>query len=196
MRLRLQASFVWSAFLAAAIALGQTNAEEPVKVVTVCDILLGGAEFNGKTVAVLGRFVSSDEGQWLVEDECGRKVEANGAARESSVWLVPRGGPSQPIPKMPALDQDSLKAKLVQVGKTTKLGKHLHYQCSVSISDGKRSEPVCGWPELPDQWAIAYGRVETMGDRRYGFGHLDGSPAQVFAQGVLVFIDEDGRLRR
>jgi hypothetical protein len=192
-RPRLHAGFVCSALLAGAIAFGQTRAEEPIKVVTVCDILLGGAEFNGKTVAVLGRFAGSDEGQWLVEDECGRKVEVNGVVRESSVWLVPRSSPFQANSGTPPFDQDSLKAKLSQVGKTTKLGKHVQYQCTLSTNGGK---PECGWPELPDQWAIAYGKVETIGDSRSGFGHLGGSPAQLFAQGVLVFIDENGRLRR
>jgi hypothetical protein len=192
---RFHAGFVGYAFLAAAIAFGQANAEEPIKVVTVCDILSDPAGFNGKLIAVLGRYDATDEGSWLSEDGCGRKLETSGAAVHISVWRVPRGSPSQPVPRMPALDQDSLKAKLAQAGKTTKLGKHLRYQCSVSISDGKTSQPECGWPELPDQWAIAYGRVETMGDGRYGFGHLGGSPAQVFAQGALVLIDEDGRVR-
>lgn len=192
MRLRFQAAFICPAFWALAVAYGQTNTNQPIRVLTVCDVLLGGAEFDGKTVAVLGRFVGSDEGQWLVEDECDRKLETNRAPLHISVWLVGRGSPSQPILRMPALDQASLKAKLVQAGKTTKLGKHLQYQCSVSISDGKTE---CGWPELQDQWAIAYGKVETMGDRRYGFGHLGGSPAQVFDQGALVFIDESGRPR-
>ena len=190
MRLRLQTAFICPAFWALAVAYGQTNTNEPIKVLTVCDVLLGGAEFDGKTVAVLGRYVSSDEGQWLVEDECDRKLESNRAPLHISVWLVGRGSPSQPILRMPALDQASLKAKLVQAGKTTKLGKHLQYQCSVSISDGKTE---CGWPELLDQWAIAYGKVETMGDRRNGFGHLGGSSAQVFDQGALVFIEKDGR---
>jgi hypothetical protein len=195
-RLRFQAGFICSTLLSITVAYGQTNTNEPIKVLTVCDVLLGGADFNGKTVAVLGRFAGSEEGQWLVEDECVRKVEVNGAARESSVWLVPRGSPSQATPGTPALDQDSLKIKLEQAGKTTKLGKHPQYQCTVSVKSivpvkGEKSE--CGYSELPDQWAIAYGKVETMGDRRYGFGHLGGSPAQVF--GSLIFIDENGRPR-
>ena len=194
MTVRLQAGFACSALLAIAVAFGQTQAEEPVKVVTVCEILLGGAEFNGKTIAVLGRFAGSDEGQWLLEDECVRKVEVNGAAWKSSVWLERRGNPSQATSSAPTLNQDSLNAKLEQAGTTTKLGKHVQYQCTVSFEDGKAGKTECGFPEVPDQWVVAYGRVETMADRNYGFGHLSRSPAQVFVQ-ALVFIDENGHPR-
>jgi hypothetical protein len=80
-----------------------------------------------------------------------------------------------------------LKLKLAQAAKTTAPGKHVQFQCTISGKDGK---PECGWPEVQDQWAIAYGRVETQGDRGYGFGHLTGAPAQVIIQGHLIFIEE------
>jgi hypothetical protein len=57
MRQRLQPDFVRVVFLIiAGTALGQTTAADRVKVQTVCDILLDQGKFNGKAVAVLGRF--------------------------------------------------------------------------------------------------------------------------------------------
>ncbi len=186
MRQRLQRDFVWVVFLIAGTAFGQTNTADRVKVQTVCDILLDQGRFSGKAVAVLGRFIASDEGAWLTEDDCGRKVEAQGVPLHVSVWIEQRGIPSG-TPGTPMLDQDSLKLKLAQAAKTTTLGKHVQFQCTFSGKDGR---PECGWPEVRDQWVIAYGRVETQGDRGYGFGHLNGAPAQVIAQGKLVFIEE------
>ncbi len=102
------------------------------------------------------------------------------------VWIEQQGIPSS-TPGAPLLDQDSLKLKLAQAAKTTRLEKHVQFQCTIS---GKEGKPKCGWPEVRDQWVIAYGRVETQGDRGYGFGHLNGAPAQVIAQGKLIFIEE------
>jgi len=185
MRQRLQPGFVCVVFLIAGTALGQTNTADRVKVQTVCDILLDQGKFSGKAVAVLGRFIASDEGRWLTEDDCGRKVEAQGVPLDVSVWIEYRGTPSG-TPGTPVLDQDSLKVKLAQAAKTTKLGKHVQFQCTIR----KDGNPECGWPEVQDQWVIAYGRVETQGDRGYGFGHLNGAPAQVIIQGQLIFVEE------
>ena len=179
--------FICVVFLTTKVAPGQVKTEDRVNVVTVCDILLSQAEFNGKTVAVLGRFDASDEGAWLSEDDCGRKIQASGTALHILVWLEWRGGPSPATSKTPALDRDLLNVKLAQAAKTTKLGKHIRFQCTISAKDGK---PECGWPEVQDQWAVAYGTVETQGDRGYGFGHLAGAAAQVLEQVPLVFIDE------
>jgi hypothetical protein len=187
MRLRSQAGFISLVFLTAEVALGQIKTEDQVNVVTVCDILLSQTEFNGKTVAVLGRFDATDEGAWLTEDDCGHNIEASGTALHISVWLEWRGGPSAATSKTPALDKVLLKVKLAQAAKTTKLGKHVRFQCTISAKDQK---PECGWPEVQDQWAVAYGRVETQGHQGYGFGHLAGAAAQVLEQAPLVFIDE------
>jgi hypothetical protein len=195
-RLRLQARTLCFTLLTASVAFGQTNTEQPVKVVTVCDILLDPSNFNGKSIVVLGRLSSSDEGSWLVEDKCDRKVDSkNGTASHIMVWLEQRGrGPSTP-PSMPSIDQDSLKAKLEQAGQTTKLGKHIQYQCTISFLE-KNAKPECGWPEVNDQWAIVYGRVETVSDGENGFGHLGGAPAQVVVQAPLVSIDKNGHPKR
>lgn len=184
------------AVLNACVAFGQTNAEQPVEVVTVCDILLSPSVFEGKSIIVLGRLAASDEGAWLVEDECDRKIEArNGTSSNPIVWLEQAGrGPSKPS-EMPSIDQDSLRRKLEQAGKTTKLGKHLQYQCTISSLD-KNAKPVCGWSEVHDQWVIEYGRVETMKNRENGFGHLGGAQAQVVIKAPAVSIDENGHPRR
>ncbi len=186
MRQRLQPDFLCIVFLIGRTALGQTNTADRVKVQTVCDILLAQGKFSGKAVAVLGRFMGSDEGAWLTEDDCGRKVEAQGVPLPISVWIEQRGIASG-TPGIPMLDQDSLKLKLAQAAKTTTLGKHVQFGCTFSGKDGK---PECGWPEVRDQWVIAYGLVETQADRGYGFGHLNGAPAQEIAQGKLIFIGE------
>jgi len=188
--MRLSAALIFVAVVTSPITLAQKVSEERLSIVTVCDILLNQAEFNGRTVAILGRYISTDEGRWLDEDDCGNKPGTDGIALRALVWL--EGGGNLPSAKMPVLDRDSLREKLVQVSKTTKLGRHIQYRCTVSVKgDGQiDGKPECRWPEVPDQWVIAIGRVETQGDRGYGVGHLNGAPAQVFVQRRLLFVDE------
>jgi len=199
-RLGLYACAFHFAVLNASVTFGQTNSEQPVEVVTVCDVLLNPSGFDGKSLAVLGKFAGSDEGSWLLEDRCDREVGAkNGTSSDPSVWLEHQGScPSIP-PPMPQIDQASLRRKLEQIGKSTTLGKHLQYRCEISLSNSsseKNSKPNCGWLEAADQWVIEYGRVETMSNRKNGFGHLGGAQAQVVVKALSVSIDENGHLKR
>src|SRR5438477_6173642 len=106
MRLRLRTGFICVVLLTVGTALGQTKIKDQVSVVTVCDILFDQSEFNGKTIAVLGRFVASDEGAWLVEDGCGREIEANGIPVRISMWLEQRGISPKTL-ETPVLNQDA-----------------------------------------------------------------------------------------
>ena len=195
MRLGLHICAIYFAVLTTSVAFGQTDVTRPFKVVTVCDILLDPSKFNGKLIVVLGRFAASDEGSWLVEDKCDRQVDGkNGTTSNMDVWLNQQGRDPSTQLAMPSIDPDSLKAKLEQAGKNTKLGRHIQYQCTISFLE-KDAKPECDWPEVSDQWALVYGRVETMGDRTYGFGHLSGSPAQVLVQASAT-VDENGHPKR
>ena len=48
-----------------------------VPVVTVCEALHDLGRYNGKSIVLVGRFGSTDEGSWLSED-CERKIVTNG----------------------------------------------------------------------------------------------------------------------
>ena len=70
------------------IGLAQSKpAEAPLKPVTVCEILASPQQFNGKDLAVLGRFSFTDEGWWLAEDGCGTKLVTEGYKWGNLIWL-------------------------------------------------------------------------------------------------------------
>src|SRR5271154_4571783 len=52
-------------------AAGQVlHAEEAPKILTVCDILTKPLQFDGKMVTIRSRQTGTDEGLWLVGDQC------------------------------------------------------------------------------------------------------------------------------
>src|SRR5262245_16822081 len=117
--------------------LAQVKADEaPLVPVTVCEILANPQQFNGNSVAILGRFGRTNEGWWLSEDDCGSKLVQQGYAWPNIVWLHCC---YEPAPDPPSgslrLDDVAMAAKLKQVRSTTKL-RH-----------------------QTDQWAVVYGRI-------------------------------------
>src|SRR5215470_5045881 len=101
------------------IVMSEANPDESVTLVTVCEILKDPQHFNGKTLAVLGRFNSTDEGWWLAEDACGFKLSSGSFDWPNLVWLHCC---YEPAPDPPSgslvVDGDVLRKKLVDVRKT------------------------------------------------------------------------------
>ena len=57
---------------------GTVVAGTEVPVLSVCEILADRLAYNGKTVVVVGRTVSTTEGSWL-DQECGQKLVIDGS---------------------------------------------------------------------------------------------------------------------
>jgi hypothetical protein len=138
-----------------------------VPVLTVCEALKDAQRFEGKSVVVVGRFSSTDEGSWLDED-CGLKVPAAGREFQPSISTSYAASDFDAPPQKPSgfmWDEHLLQQKLKQVKQTTRLRQS-------------------------DQWRAIFGRLETqlprkvtIGNGRYGyttgFGHLSAAPAQL-----------------
>src|SRR5690242_5982689 len=60
---------------------------QSLKPVTVCEVLMNQQTYNGKNVAVIGRFGQTDEGRWLTEDTCDRKLVTNGFVWSNLIWV-------------------------------------------------------------------------------------------------------------
>ncbi|HUB79113.1 MAG TPA: hypothetical protein VMB03_09970 [Bryobacteraceae bacterium] len=180
---------------------------EPVKIIplTVCEALADRLNLNGKTIAIVGRFLGhsylSDEGVALDADRCPDPVvteepspEAN--PRRSLTWLNgialanwQSGGKAMP------LDRESLAAKIRAIGRSTELG------CYDDVTLNQRSKK---WERkrFRYRWAIAYGEFNTKtylhGPSGFawapgyvpsnGFGLMGDFPARIWLTGYAVKI--------
>lgn len=114
-------------FLAALLSI------EPVR---VCDVIQNPAEYEGKVVALVGRYSYRQTGRSLSEEKCG---EAHGAAIriEFDKKLAPA------TPDHLELDAPSVHKMLKAIQQQTALAKFKF-----------------GTPDY-DRWAVVYGRMET-----------------------------------
>jgi hypothetical protein len=158
--------------------------EPPLQPLTVCEILKDLPAYDGKVVAVVGRFSSRQTGRWLGEQKCDQKVVIADQEWPNAFWLSyePQNAPKPPV--VLAVDGVLLAQKLRHVKLNTTLTKF-----RFGSSDY-------------DSWAVVYGRVETRkqlvevtpaGNRRSGFGYGESSPAQLVCHGdaVVVFLGDD-----
>jgi hypothetical protein len=151
---------------------------------TVCEVLKDLAQYNGKLVAVIGRFSFRQTGRWLGEQRCAQKFVTGDQEWPNSFWV---SYDAQTAPKPPAVlqvDARILAQKLSAVRQRSSLG-NFHF----------------GSPDY-DNWALVYGRLETRQDlvtataagmRRNGFGYGESSPARLVCHGdaEVVFLNED-----
>ena len=132
----------------------------------MCDIINNRSFYNGKVVAVIGRWSPTDEEFWLVDD-CAKEIKTGDYVWDNMVSL--EYDPSSPtaFPDKMKLDKIVVKKKIAEMKSRMKPTKD------------------------KIQWAVAYGRVETQeelqtayaGDGKSlfpaGYGHLNAAPAQV-----------------
>lgn len=187
----LAAGIIAAAFLCPGISSAQSKpSAPPFKPVTVCEVLANPAQFDGKNLLVLGRSNQTFEGHWLAEDDCGTKLTMAGRTWPNSVWLECCRTPAPDPPSGTlAIDKDALDQKLQQVRQTTQLRYHLSLVTSPDEKAGARREVM-------DDWAVAYGRLEVVGEIppprnslfpelpgqktwNHGFGHLGAAPVQL-----------------
>jgi hypothetical protein len=159
------------------IAFGQAGQGSivGVPVVTVCEALHDLSRYHGKSIVVVGRFGSTDEGSWLSED-CERKIVTNGYTWADTISTTYSSSEVESPPGLPKgfkWNRELLTKKLKDVQKTTKL-------------------QVLKEDNYSDKWVAIFGRFETrlplqvvtggsgklMG---YGFGHLNTAPAQLIS---------------
>jgi hypothetical protein len=154
------------------VAFGQASGSSVAKVpvITVCEALHDLGRWNGKAIIIVGGFDSTGEGFWLDED-CKDKLVTDGYTWPDAIWIeyISKEPPPPPMPT-PLWDDKLLTAKLTLVQETTKLRVFEdHY--------------------YDDKWIAMFGRFEArlppqlrgIGRVGYGFGHLNGAPAQLIS---------------
>jgi hypothetical protein len=160
------------------------SGEPSLQPVTVCEVLKDLASYDGKTVAVVGRFSFRQTGRWLGEQKCDQKLTAGGQEWPNAFWVAYDPATAPKPPAVLAVDGVLLAKKLREV----KLGTAL-------------TQFRFGSPDY-DSWAVVYGRVETRkelvaatagGTRKNGFGYGESSPAQLVCHGdaVVVFLNDE-----
>jgi hypothetical protein len=163
------------------LSAGAKSALQPV---TVCEVLQDLAAYDGKVVAVVGRFSFRQTGRWLGEQKCAHKFVSGDLEWPNAFWVVydPETAPKPPA--VLAVNATLLSQKIREV----KLGTAL-----TKLPFGSTDY---------DSWAVIYGRVETRkdlvmpapgGSRKNGFGYGDSSPARLVCHGdaVVVFLNDE-----
>lgn len=113
---------------------------EPVR---VCEALLGPGAYDGRAVALLGRFSFRESGRFLSEETCGKELKTGGVVWPPAVRLA-EDSKSAPRPDGGLqIDAAAMDRKLAAVRERTALRRY-----------------AFGSPEY-DRWAIVYGRLEV-----------------------------------
>jgi hypothetical protein len=160
------------------------GAGPPLQPVTVCEVLQDLSAYDGKVVAVVGRFSYRQAGRWLGEQKCDRMFVAGAREWPNALWVAYDPDEAPKPPAVLAVDAPMLAAKL----RAVKLGTSL---TKLRFGSGDY-----------DNWAVVYGRIETRkdlvaatanGPRRNGFGYGNSSPARLVCRGdaVVIFLNDD-----
>jgi hypothetical protein len=133
--------------------------------VTVCELLANRSAYDGKEVALLGRFLNSHfDGFWLSEDHCDSKITSGEYSWPNEVWISYSVSAPTPPSGLLVLDPEALAGKLALVRRTTALRM---VEETLFHNDGTvTDEPV------RENWAVIFGRIETRQDLRPRRGAL------------------------
>jgi len=149
-------------------------ADPPLQPVTVCEVMQDLSAYDGKVVAVVGRYSYRQAGRWLGELKCPRKLMIGEQEWPNAFWIAYDATTAPKPPAVLAVDSALLTQKLREVRARTVLTK---FPFGSSDYDG---------------WAVVYGRVETRkdlvvaspgGTRKNGFGVGESSPARLVCHG-------------
>lgn len=160
------------------------GAEPALQPVTVCEVLQDLQAYDGKVVAVVGRFSSRPAGRWLGEQKCAHKFVAGDQEWPNAFWVTYDPATAPKPPAVLAVNAPLLAEKVREVKMGTSLTK---------LPFGSTDY---------DSWAVVYGRVETRKDlvtatangaRKNGFGYGESSPARIVCHGdaVVIFLNND-----
>ena len=153
------------ALVFACLMAAPVKAADPIVPVTVCEVLADPGAYEGKDVAVLGRYSFRKDGRWIGEQTCTPP-----SSTPPLLWLTEDANDG---PKPPAdfeLDATVLNRKFAALAKRTVLGKFRF-----------------GTPDY-DRWAVVYGRVAL----RKG-NDAAKAPADLMfrGSGVVIFLTTD-----
>jgi hypothetical protein len=136
---------LWERTFCSAVCLFVLVAAEPAfDPVPVCQATATWKEFDGRPIAVLGRYSFREagprKGRWLDQESCGE----NNTHELLRLALDPETAPKPP--DRFAIDEPALERKMAQIRQHTSLGKFRFGSADY------------------DRWAIVVGRIEHHGD--------------------------------
>jgi hypothetical protein len=141
-------------------------ADPPLVPVGVCEVLRDLPSYEGKGVAVVGRYSFRESGRWMSEQACDAGSPGPGGT-PPLLWLVEDSNDGPKPPGDFELDAMALNRKFALMRQHTSLGKFRF-----------------GTPDY-DRWAVIYGRVES----RKAEAARQASANLVFrGSGVVVFL--------
>jgi hypothetical protein len=160
------------------------GAEPTLQPVTVCEVLQDLSAYDGKVVAMVGRFSFRQNGRWLGEQNCDRKLVIAEQQWPNAFWVAYDPASAPKPPAVLTVDGVLLAQKLRAVKQATSLTKFRFGSTDY------------------DSWVVIYGRVETRkdlvlatagGTRKNGFGYGESSPARLVCHGdaVVMFLTDD-----
>ena len=117
-------------------------ADPPLVPVGVCEVLRDLPSYEGKGVAVVGRYSFRESGRWMSEQACDAGSPGPGGT-PPLLWLVEDSNDGPKPPGDFELDAAALNRKFAGIRQRTSLGKFRF-----------------GAPDY-DRWAVIYGRVES-----------------------------------
>src|ERR1035437_3943269 len=130
------------AFLPVLVCAFALAADPPLVPLTVCEVLHDLPSYEGKGVAVVGRYSFRENGRWMGEQACDAGSPGPGGT-PPPLWPPEGSGGGPKPPGDFELDAVTLNRKLALIEQHTSLGKFRF-----------------GTPDY-DRWAVIYGRVES-----------------------------------
>jgi hypothetical protein len=161
----------------ASLCAGLFAAEPPLPVVRVCEILRDVPSYDGKVVAVVGRFSFREEGRFLTEKTCDSTKNEGQPGRATILVLYD----SKSAPKPPHdlyFDRSLVDKQLELIRRQTSLA---------SFRFGSQDY---------DRWAVVYGRVEMNKDSaprsKSSAGEFEPAPARIICSSrtMVVFLSD------
>ncbi len=164
----MQTSIRWliALMMTTGIIVGQQRSNSPAKVLTVCEVLGNVTHFADTAVAVVGRMERSvsltDHYEFLAQDRCEHPIVTHGHvwSDKIQIWAAWEAGMPKPPSDRPKFDRSVVASKLVIVRKTTKVGFHQEPQFKKDGQSIVRTQTA----EVPNEWAIVYGRIVRVPD--------------------------------
>jgi hypothetical protein len=166
------------------VCLAAMAADAPLLPVTVCELIGNPEQYDGKAVAVVGKFSFRESaGRYIGEASCRKKLLSGTAEWPSTFRVVfdPRGAPKPP--DVFAVSSGLLNRKLEELKERTPMGKFRFGSLDY------------------DRWAVVYGRLEFRRDLHTvtitpavgKTAGLEPSPAQVICSGeaAVMFIPDE-----
>ena len=145
------------------LSLAARSSEPPLVPYTVCEILHDLAAFDGKSMAVLGRYsFRQQEGRWVGEQSCE-------GSTPPLLWVEEDAAAGPKPPDDFELNADVLSHKLGEVRRHTTLGRFRF-----------------GSPDY-DRWAVVYGRVEP---RKGDSAKKALADLAIRGDGVVIFLNQ------